>query len=240
MNNTKLNFDDYKKLHNLTASIPQLGQTGFFLTKTVIVTCAHGIELNNIDKNDMVDCICNKVIYKAKIDYINYDADVVFATISQSFDNNLFSISSDVLPLDALYSFGYTKNYEEGESCTIESEGWSRNPYLLKLKKGAIVPGMSGAPLLSLRNKCIVGMIKSTRTYNNKSNATGGRAVPISTIKELYDNQYGSMYNNSSVVCKDDLEIVYSICEAAYASTSSLKMDPLLIEHLKKEKNLVS
>ena len=112
----------------------------------------------------------------------------------------------------------------------------SRDPLLLKLKGGAVVPGMSGAPLLNARNDCIVGMIKSSRTIQNNSTPTGGRAILISTIKEVYDNCYGTMSSNPANVSIEDLETIFCICEAAYATTNPLAMSSELIAYLKKEK----
>lgn len=230
-----LNRNDYEKLHSLTVKIPELCQTGFFMTPNIIVTCFHGNKNVKKQIGDKITCMCGYDYIDATIDYLNENDDIIFVKLSRLYEIDIIELSSDILPFDSFYSFGFTEQYPEGDSCTLEAEGWSRNPHLIKLKAGAVVPGMSGAPLLSKRNNCIVGMMKSSRTFNNRANPTGGRAVPYLTIEDNYNNRYNNLPVDPSCVLKNDLEIVYSICEAAYASTTNLKMDSDLIKYLKTE-----
>lgn len=225
---------NYNKFHNSIINIPSLGQTGFFLTNSVIVTCAHGAEGSDLEIGSTLEIISFCRIIYVTIDLMDFDIDVLLAHMSESINLKLCELSSNVHAFDKLYSFGYTKMCNGGEPCTVEVEGLSRSPFLLKLKGGAVIPGMSGSPLLNIKNGCIVGMIKSSRTIQNKSTPTGGRAIPISTIKEAYDNCYGTMSSDPTTVCVEDLETIYCICEAAYATASPLAMSSDLIAHLKE------
>lgn len=231
----EINENITEKLDNLTVRILEFHQTGFFISQSIIVTCAHGNKLKKLEIGDQVNCLLNDLEFIGNIDYINYEKDVIFISYINSYNVKLLGFSSDMKIPDEFYSFGYTKNYSKGEPCTVIYEGLSREPFLIKLKDGAIAPGMSGAPLLLLRTGKIVGMIKSSRTINNKSLPTGGRAIPISLIMDLYKNNYNISNIDSSVVSEEDLEIVYRICEAAYTSANPLKMDLELIKHLKSE-----
>jgi hypothetical protein len=86
---------------------------------------------------------------------------------------------SDVQLDDKLYSYGYTEEYENGDSAYFDYEGPSHDPDFLKLKNAQASHGMSGAPLLDRRTGAVCGILKRSRNPNSD---LGGRAVSASTI----------------------------------------------------------
>jgi hypothetical protein len=81
-------------------------------------------------------------------------------------------------PGDALFSFGFTDFYPEGDSALFTFEGLSveDDEFLYRLKSSQARPGMSGAPLLSQRTMTVVGVVNRSR---DKESDLGARAVPI-------------------------------------------------------------
>jgi hypothetical protein len=155
---------------------------------------------------------------EGEVGEVDIDADVMLIAMAASYTESLASTSSDVRPGDELYSWVATPRNPEGESLTVRSEGWSRAPYLLKLKEGQILPGMSGGPLYSLRVRAVVGMVRRTR---DAAQALGGRAVPITTVHEVA-RAAGILefaHQTRASVSSEDLPWPLSIFDAAYAST---------------------
>jgi len=82
---------------------------------------------------------------------------------------------------DDLYTFGYTDQYEWGDSTTAKVEGISDTPQKMKFKLGQVRPGLSGSPLLNLRTGGVCGIVQVSR---DRANDLGGRAITIPTVIE--------------------------------------------------------
>ncbi|MFH1893674.1 MAG: serine protease [Candidatus Zixiibacteriota bacterium] len=218
-NYTGFDGPDYDAFHAITVSIPSLRQTGFWVHPAYVITCAHG-SANPMKEGDQLDVRCGELLLKASVVRFDKAADLILLTIPDHDPPPLFQLCKEVRPHDAVYSWGYTeRNLEGGESLVAEIEGWSRSPFLLKLSKGMVKPGMSGAPLYSYRKESIVGMVSISRDRNAPS---GGRAVAASTIMEVCGQLLeGSAADvDPSEVLEEDLSTVIGMFESAYESAT--------------------
>lgn len=83
-------------------------------------------------------------------------------------------------PYDRLYSYGCPEDYLNGDSATLECEGWTdASRSLIKLKRGQLKSGFSGAPLLNLSTGKVCGLVKLSR---DRETDLGGRAIPAMVI----------------------------------------------------------
>lgn len=208
----------YDTLHALTPRVysDDASQTGFWVNEGSAVTCAHGFPDHRPGDCLRIDT-CGRTA-SATIKRVDAANDIMLLATHLESGERPLPLSKDVLPGDSLYSWGYTQRNPKGESVTLEMEGWSRDPHLLKLKAGMVEPGMSGAPLYSTRVRAIIGMLKVTRDRNAPS---GGRAVPISTILEVCELPYhGSETGiDAAAVAMDDVPTILGVFESAYEST---------------------
>ncbi len=172
-------------LHQCTAQVNAATSTGsgFFVAPGKLVTCAHVVKSSYEHQQAL------HIVYQGR----TLPADIVTYTPSQ--DLALLAVpnrahpcvylAADLEVRDALYAFGYPGasiaygDYRSGDSLTVEYEGPSTNPPLLKLKAGQIVPGFSGSPILNIRTGTVCGMLTLTR--DDRTNL-GGRAISVSTI----------------------------------------------------------
>jgi hypothetical protein len=199
---------DYSFFENTVRVIHFQSQgTGFFIKSDLIISCAHVIG-NNISIGLEVEFYSVKHSRTGKAKVIDFnlesDIDVVFLkviTFKSNINNSLLYNINLILPMigECLITFGYTKNYPNGESVSFESEGisYTNKSSLLKLKGGQAQEGLSGAPLLYKSNNSLCGIICISRNVNTD---LGARAIPIDMIYQLYDkyfNKINCVTNNS-------------------------------------------
>ncbi|WP_080054423.1 S1 family peptidase [Spirosoma aerolatum] len=155
------------------------GGTGFFIAPNMIITCLHVIDIPY--EVYWKDRKINTTIAVSTEKYI----DLCILKVEEDIYNTCVMIGSLNSIGDTLYSYGYPEDYRTGDSLSVEYEGYSSTGYknyqLIKLKRGQIKPGFSGAPLLNLRTGLVCGMIKTTR---NKAIDLGGRAICLNEIQE--------------------------------------------------------
>jgi hypothetical protein len=208
---------DYNSLHGMCVRVrdADVTQSGFWIERNVIASCAHGFPDRRAGEAVCVEW--GSTCDQATIMVIDRATDVLLLRSKLAYEAVRIDLAEDVLPPDQLYAYGYTRRNPEGESLTVDMEGWSRAPLLLKLKLGQVERGMSGAPLYSLRTRFIVGMVRVSR---DPSAPVGGRAVPAATMKEvaaaagLFDSEAPG-----AKVAPTDLQTILGIFEAAYAAT---------------------
>lgn len=189
-------------------------QTGFWVGRSSIVTCAHGFSEYAEGDRLSIEWGADLEPGEGSVAMVDSESDVMVLSAPDITDHPLLPLSADVAPPDALYGWGYTARFKGGESITTEVEGWSRDPYLLKTKSGLVDHGMSGAPLYSLRVDAIVGMLRISRDI---SAPTGGRAILAATIQEICG--LGSDSQGPEEVRPADLANILGIFESAYAAT---------------------
>ena len=113
----------------------------------------------------------------------NKDVDLALLSVDLP-DHDWVFLDDDVGDFEQLKTFGFPKNYPNGDPLTLEFEGFTGgNLSLIKLKNGQVEPGYSGAPLINARTKKVCGVVKSTR---DEDYDLGGRAVPISLVWQLF------------------------------------------------------
>jgi S1-C subfamily serine protease len=85
---------------------------------------------------------------------------------------------------DALWAYGFTDLYPEGDSALFTFEGPSvaNGEPLYRLRSSQARPGLSGAPLLNVRTGTVVGVVSRSR---GKDTDLGARAVPIESAARL-------------------------------------------------------
>lgn len=212
-----INFDIVTRyLLRLTVRVEFAGslQTGFWLSERFIVTCVHGF--SRLSAGEELDVYYDEQFFKATVVAKDEVNDILLlATKGYESDLNVeFGEKPEIG--DQLASWAYTQKFREGgEGLKLTFEGWARRPLSLKLSQGQVEPGMSGAPLVTLSSRKLIGMIKKTRDRNT---SLGGRAVPACTIKEFVGNHI-SDYDRADQryqVTRADLEMVFGILESAY------------------------
>lgn len=212
---TSKSFDD---VHNIAVRVSSadVAQTGFWVSKNTIVTCAHGFPDTADGDNLLVRCGDEEIA--GLVIAVDHENDIVIIKADSAKPPGLISLSKDVLPGDQLYCWGFTHRYSAGESATVEMEGWSRDPYLLKVKAGMIEPGMSGAPVYSISKGGIVGMMRVSRDRDAPS---GGRVIPSSIIIEAcgLNEIIFTLPDDPGRVSEDDLPTIMGMFEAAYDTT---------------------
>jgi LuxR family glucitol operon transcriptional activator len=186
----------FELLTQCTLRLNVLGEegygTGFFVAPRLIITCAHVIR----DIGGRQINICwQEQNYTASIKAVSQDTyfDLALLEVCEFVSSHpCVYLDESIEPGDALYSYGYTDDYSNGEPATFECEGSSTTPPLIKFKSGQVRPGMSGAPLLNLRTGKICGIVRLSR---DRSLDMGGRAIPTTVIfllfgelKELQNN----------------------------------------------------
>lgn len=154
--------------------------TGSFVGPGLLLTCAHVVESAR-SSSVPIDVYWRGQRYEAVI--VSYFAnpwpDLALLSV-QIEEHACVYLHASCLPYDSLYCYGFTPEYPDGESATVQCEGWAgAKQLLLKLKAGQIRPGLSGAPLVNLRTGGVCGIVKSSRDRNSD---LGGRAVPTTVI----------------------------------------------------------
>jgi hypothetical protein len=166
------------------------GASAFFIAPGLILTCAHVIEQEHA-AGQPVQVYWERKPYQATIvGYLaeDFGDDLLYPDLAllkvDVPDHPCVYFDEAIGVGDRFYCYGYPDNKREGDSATVEYEGPSHYPDLLKLKSGQLRPGFSGAPLLNKRTGAVCGIVKQTRDENTD---LGGRAVPTSTILREFD-----------------------------------------------------
>jgi WD40 repeat protein len=167
--------------------------TGFFIAPCLIVSCSHVVR-HFKSQQLLVNISWPHKNSKYLADVIEYiDERSLDLAVLELKDKNRQPIelehpcvSLEVYEpeiRDTLYSFGYPRNYPNGDSATFEYEGKSfRDEYSsLKLKLGQVDFGFSGAPLLNQKTGKVCGIVNISRNTNTD---LGGRAIPISEVAD--------------------------------------------------------
>lgn len=219
----------------LTVRIPVLGQTGFWVSDTVIVTCAHGA-CREIPIGTEIEIAGLTGPFRATVLIIDTDLDILVLRAANGATPamHLLKLSDKVSTRESLYSWGYTSDYPEGESVGLTVEGWSEGPTQLKLAGGIVSPGMSGAPLVSESSGHIVGMLRVTR---DRDIPAGGRGVPSSVIGELLAARKIAhnvrTLEDLELVEDGELTLVIQMFESAYHKiTPRIPVDTKLRDYL--------
>ncbi|MDJ0582845.1 serine protease [Crocosphaera sp.] len=165
--------------------------TGFFVASGFILTCAHVVKIVD-DKPINVFCKANNQTYTAKTEILlKYPLDLALLKLEGDIPKHSCVNLDEKEPKinQDLYIFGYPKgegvNYSEGDSATFKYEGESfkKNVLLYKLKKGQLIDGFSGSPLLNLETGKVCGIVNISR---DTSSDLGGRAVSTKVILEQF------------------------------------------------------
>ncbi len=164
--------------------------SGFFVAPGLVLTCAHVVKDAQEKQGDVNVFWQNEKNCKADIKAYAPETDLALISVYYKTHPCVY-LDTNVEIGDTLYSYGYPGesraygNYSKGDSLTIEYEGPSDNPFLLKLKRGQIVPGFSGSPALNLRTSGVCGVLSLTRGDRGD---LGGRAIPVSTVLSEFSN----------------------------------------------------
>jgi tetratricopeptide (TPR) repeat protein len=176
-----------KLLEDCTVRVVTKGQSGsgFFVAPGLILTCTHVIK-NTLGEASAIKVhhhgILLPVLEITKAFPLPYPDLALLRIIG--LDHPCVYLDENISPYDPLYSYGYTDDHPDGESLTVESEGWVRlgiDQDLIKLKEGQVKPGASGSPLLNRRTGNVCGVIKFTRDKNIDmgGGAISGKAIYI-------------------------------------------------------------
>nr|VFJ66783.1 MAG: hypothetical protein BECKFW1821B_GA0114236_112110 [Candidatus Kentron sp. FW] len=194
--------------------------TGFWFYTDCIVSCAH--LKDDIKIGELIKAWDGESYFEVVLLARNSIQDLsLFKPVNRKgqrcFNDVLCRPSIGALFVGWVFS---DNEYKGGESISVEYEGYTRSPWSLKLKKGQIKPGNSGAPLID-DNRELVGMIVKTR---NKATDLGARAVPAETIKDYVNTVMGVSTRNLApqVVLEDDLDTIIKILDVAYAGAKPL------------------
>lgn len=181
-----------------------LAGTGFFVAPGKILTCAHvvatlgkGVNLrwNKATLYGTVEKLGNpeSLLVRAKPGD-STDPDLALITLEDaSFGPELRHpcvLLSDEIPdlNEKMYSYGHAAGEyaENGEALTLEYEGPAQDLAgrdMLKFKKGNVLPGMSGAPLMNQRTGAVCGVLFVSRDV---SSDLGGRGIPIALAYGMF------------------------------------------------------
>ncbi|MGK7926822.1 MAG: HEAT repeat domain-containing protein [Spirulina sp.] len=165
--------------------------TGFFVAKTLILTCHHVVkDAKNgkvrvcwQDREDFAEAVLERSLPQFDLALLRFNppiADLPCVCLDESFQAD-----------DSLYTYGYPDDFPQGASVTGKCEGIARDKQpLIKFKAGQVRPGLSGSPLLNQGTGKVCGIVKFTR---DRSFDLGGGAVPtreiLSQFPELVELQ---------------------------------------------------
>ncbi|HEY5358192.1 MAG TPA: serine protease, partial [Streptosporangiaceae bacterium] len=175
--------------------------TGFFAAPGQLVTCAHvahGAQELRVQWQDRnaraagvvavppLDSVTNPAAYPLP------DLAVMSVEDAQGWDHPCVGLAAGRPVLDGspagLYLAGYTVEHAKATAltgATAEFESLIREDgqEFLKLKRGRVLPGLSGSPLLDLRAGAVTGIVESSR---GQQADLGGFAVPASTLAAVF------------------------------------------------------
>src|SRR5690242_7347194 len=150
--------------------------TGFFVAPGLILTCAHVVQAAQA-RNANVTVFWNARPYEAQVNtyFAEPEPDLALLQLLDPVQHPCVLLSREYAPFDKLYAYGYPENYPYGSSLTAECEGEAglENHFMMRFKKGLVIPGMSGSPLLNLETCGVCGLIELTW---DRYTPLGGRA----------------------------------------------------------------
>lgn len=154
--------------------------TGWFIAPDRLITCAHVVEAVAGGREFLVHQEDRTFVVRRDQVYLFPDEDL--AIIDSGFGSpHYLRADADLRLDDDLYAFGFTAEFPDGDSITLDYEGPTRGRVpLLKLKGGQVLPGMSGAAVYNLRTDAVCGVLMTTR---DRRSPTGGRAVPLGSLE---------------------------------------------------------
>jgi hypothetical protein len=178
-NSTAANLSEYTV--RLQGADDELG-TGFFVASGLILTCFHVVRASRA-QNQPIQAWWQNQKYIATIEILPDNSEIDLALLRLDgipHTHPCLSLDEFITVGDELYTFGYTREYINGEPATFVYEGLDGDiPPLLKFKAGQVRSGFSGSPLLNQKTGKICGVVKRSRDVDID---LGGRAVPTSVI----------------------------------------------------------
>lgn len=158
--------------------------TGFFISSSKIVTCAHVLAGANLNTIELFWMGREKLKTNISLAFSDDIYDLALLQIEPQIQLNLDRplLERWVSPGSRYVAYGYTDSYPNGNPVLLICEGLTGDtPPLIKLQAGRIRPGLSGAPLFNLETGNLSGIIKYT---DDRSLNTGGGAIPASSVFE--------------------------------------------------------
>lgn len=159
--------------------------TGFFVGPGYLLTCAHVVSAGR-ESGGKIEVEWNKVSYLATIEQITDKTypDLALVKVSAITGHPCVYLFSEILHNDECYTYGYPREYVNGDPLTFRYIGPTGAPQVLHtFNMGNLRPGFSGSPLLNIRTGAICGVVKRTSGENT---LLGGRAVPIEQAFQIF------------------------------------------------------
>jgi Trypsin-like peptidase domain/AAA domain len=157
--------------------------TGFFVAPGLVLTCFHVVKTTHAQKQIILAEWQNQQ-FNASVEALPSNPEIVDLALLklENAPHTHLWVTFDVNPAvgDELYTFGYTRDYLNGEPATFECEGFDgNNPPLMKFKAGQVQSGLSGSAIINQKTGKVCGVVKRSRDVDFD---LGGRAVPISVV----------------------------------------------------------
>jgi hypothetical protein len=176
--------------------------TGFFAAPGVIVSCRHGIADKHLPEKVAFEW--NDGVHEAQRWIVPDDADNIdYSVFHTELPNHPFlPLHPDSSIYDEVFIPAFSTNRPEGTGRMARFDSlWDEEQGILflVLKGAQLEHGMSGAPLLNLRTRCVCGLLKCSRDILTD---LGGRAVSVKSI--LQHMRKAKNYNYASTLCKSD------------------------------------
>jgi hypothetical protein len=157
--------------------------TGFFVAPGLVLTCFHVVKTTYSQKQIILAEWQNQQ-FNASVEALPSNPEIVDLALLklENAPHTHLWVTLDVNPAigDELYTFGYTRDYLNGEPATFECEGFDGdNPPLMKFKAGQVRSGLSGSAIINQKTGKVCGIVKRSRDVDFD---LGGRAVPISVV----------------------------------------------------------
>jgi len=176
--------------------------TGFFAAPGVIVSCRHGIADKHLPEKVAFEW--NDGVHEAQRWIVPDDADNIdYSVFHTELPNHPFlPLHPDSSIYDEVFIPAFSTNRPEGTGRMARFDSlWDEEQGILflVLKGAQLEHGMSGAPLLNLRTRCVCGLLKCSRDILTD---LGGRAVSVKSI--LQHMRKAKNYDYASTLCKSD------------------------------------
>ncbi len=163
--------------------------TGFFVAPGQVVTCAHVVKGAPPDAPVQLFWRAQQdqpfQELSAQVRLKSEAQDVALLVVESALDHPCAWLAEESAPFQELYSFGYPQHLAAGgTSVRFTCEGWTERDEqtLLTLTDGQVVPGMSGAPVLSRQTGQVCGLLAITRDQGSN---LGGRAILTRTLWQV-------------------------------------------------------
>jgi hypothetical protein len=171
--------------------------TGFFVSPGQVLTCKHVVGETDIRRlkvfwrGSQDPLLIREVRWPAQ----NVECDLAVIEVKLSahpcvrLDENM-SYEDEIGQSSSFWSFGYPVKRENGDPRTLSYEGASVNDLgeiQLRFKAVNVKEGMSGAPVLNLRNNTVCALISHTLDPDPVGDL-GARAVPIDVALRAFQD----------------------------------------------------